>query len=191
MKKLILFDKSLFLKINRDWSNPFFDQVMPFLRTPSLWIPFYLFLFVFMVINFGRRAWAWILFFVVTVSATDIISSRFIKPGFARLRPCNDETVSSTIRMLAEYCGQNGSFTSSHAANHFGMAVFLFLTLRSIIGKWSGLIFIWAAMICYAQVYIGVHFPFDVAGGALLGFIIGSLTASVFNKRFGLVPDQR
>jgi len=93
--------------------------------------------------------------------------------------------------MLAEYCGQNGSFTSSHAANHFGMAVFLFLTLRSIIGKWSGLIFIWAAMICYAQVYIGVHFPFDVAGGALLGFIIGSLTASVFNKRFGLVPDQR
>ena len=185
MKKLIDLDKWLFIKINREWANPFFDQLMPFLRVPGLWIPFYLFLFVFVIINFKKKAFPWILLLAATASLTDLISSRIIKPGFGRLRPCNNVDMSANIRMLADYCGGNGSFTSSHAANHFGMAIFLFITLKTFCVNWRWLFILWAAAVCYAQVYVGVHFPLDVAGGALLGCIIGGFSATIFMKKFG------
>jgi undecaprenyl-diphosphatase len=44
---------------------------------------------------------------------------------------------------------------------------------------------IWAPLIAFAQVYIGVHYPLDVLAGALLGSLYGLLMATVFNKRFG------
>lgn len=184
MKKIIGFDKWLFAKVNQDGANDFFDLVMPFLRVPAFWLPFYLFLFVLLLVNFRKHSLPLMLLLGACASATDLISSRLIKPGFGRLRPCNDPEVQSTIRMLAEYCGQNGSFTSSHAANHFGMAMFLFIVLKPFWGNWCWLFFLWAFVICYAQIYIGVHFPFDIAGGALLGCSIGWFMAAVYRKYF-------
>ena len=136
-------------------------------------------------INFRKRSIPWILLVSATAAATDLISSRIIKPGFGRIRPCNDPELASGIRMLADYCGQNGSFTSSHAANHFGMAMFLFITLKPIWGNWCWLFFFWAAFICYAQVYIGVHFPLDVTGGAIFGCLVGYLTARLSIHQYG------
>jgi undecaprenyl-diphosphatase len=74
------------------------------------------------------------------------------------------------------------SFTSSHATNHFGVATFLFVTLGRFFGSWKYLIFIWAALICYAQVYVGVHYPLDVLFGALLGFAIGHFVCWAYQK---------
>jgi len=84
------------------------------------------------------------------------------------------------------YCPQSSSFTSSHAANHFAAAMFIFTTFKkSVSAKWAFL-FLWAAMISYAQVYVGVHFPFDIFCGAIVGVILGYIPASIFNKKFGL-----
>lgn len=189
MKKLIDLDKWLFVKINRQGANHLFDQLMPFLRVPALWIPFYLFLFVFVIINFKRKAFPWILLMAATAGLTDFVSSHLIKPGIGRLRPCNDADMAANIRLLAGYCGQNGSFTSSHAANHFGIAIFLFITLKPVWGNGCWLFFLWAAAICYAQVYVGVHYPLDILGGSLLGCLTGAISATIFMKKFGALND--
>jgi undecaprenyl-diphosphatase len=47
------------------------------------------------------------------------------------------------------------------------------------------LAFVWAFFIAYAQVYVGVHYPFDVVGGAILGIVIGSFTSWLFDKKWG------
>jgi undecaprenyl-diphosphatase len=84
----------------------------------------------------------------------------------------------------------SGSFTSSHAANHFGLAMFSFLTLRPQIGKWAWLFFLWAAAIGYAQVYVGVHYPTDIIGGAVLGMLAGLLSGGFFQRRIRLELEK-
>lgn len=185
MKSIVSLDKWLFTKINRDWSNSFFDAFMPYMRNPSFWIPLYVLLIVFAFVKFPKKALVWIISFAVAVATSDIISSHIIKPLIGRTRPCNDPELSQSLRMLANYCGQNGSFTSSHAANHFTIAAFLFITLKPIWGNYTAIFFLWAAIISYAQIYVGVHFPLDILGGTILGLTIGNVFGKIFNKRNG------
>ncbi|HMG81426.1 MAG TPA: phosphatase PAP2 family protein [Ferruginibacter sp.] len=184
MKKIIDLDKWLFLKVNRDGTSPFLDKLMPVLREPTTWIPLYIFLLVFIIYNFRKKGWWLVVYAVITVAITDTVSSRVFKPLVGRMRPCCDPSFSANVRLLA-YCGGNGSFTSSHAANHFGLAMFLFFTLRPVIGGWGYLFFIWAAAISYAQIYVGVHYPFDVLGGTVLGCLVGWASATIFNQKNG------
>jgi undecaprenyl-diphosphatase len=159
---------------------------MPYLRNSFYWAPLYLFLLVFAPLNFKSRGWWWILFFLCTICITDITSSRIIKETFERLRPCQDPDFLEHVRLLVNRCSGGYSFTSSHAANHFGMATFLYMTARPLIRNWALLAFLWAAAICYAQIYVGVHYPFDILGGAFVGVLAGLITGRFFNKRFGI-----
>ncbi len=186
-KKLIDFDKWLFTKINQTSANSLFDTILPFFREPLVWIPLYLFFILYAIYNFPKKALTWIIGMGLTATTTDIISSRIIKPLIGRKRPCNDVEMIDTIRLLISNCGQNGSFTSSHAANHFGIAMFIYITMRNIWGNYTYLFFIWAALISYAQVYVGVHYPFDILGGAIVGCAAGYFSAKIFTKKMGLI----
>jgi undecaprenyl-diphosphatase len=155
---------------------------MPFFRESTFWIPLYLFLIVFVFVNFGKNGWVWLLFAFITVLLTDQFSSSIVKNWVMRPRPCNDPLFSGQVRLLLDHCSGGYSFTSSHATNHFGMATFLCITLGRFFGKWKYLLFIWAALICYAQVYVGVHYPLDVVFGALLGFLIGQFVCWAYQK---------
>ena len=185
--QLKVWDQWLFMKMNSEWTNSFFDVISPFIRESTFWAPLYLFLLLFVTFNFKARGWLWALFFICTVSFTDIISSRVFKNGFERLRPCNDPGFMMHVRLLLNHCSGGYSFTSSHAANHFGMATFFYFTMRHLIGRWALIGFVWAAIICYAQIYVGVHYPMDILGGALLGVCFGLFTGMIFNKRYGFV----
>src|SRR5262249_30509812 len=147
--------------------------------------PLYLFLFVFVVVNFTRNSWWWVVLFLCTVAITDMAGTRLFKHVFERLRPCNDPEFAGSVRMLLKNCAAGYSFVSNHAANHFWLATFIYFTLRRYIPKWVWIAWLWAFSISYAQVYVGVHYPLDVFAGALLGFMIGFVTALFFNKRFG------
>jgi undecaprenyl-diphosphatase len=186
-KQIVDFDKYLFGLVNQKASNSFFDSIMPFIRQPLFWLPLYLFIILFAIYNFPKKAAIWIGTMLITVGITDSISSRVFKPLIGRLRPCNNPELSETIRLLVDHCGQNGSFTSSHATNHFGIAVFIFITLEKVWGKFNYLFILWATLICFAQVYVGVHFPFDVLGGAILGSSIGFATGKYFNNKMGCI----
>ena len=90
------------------------------------------------------------------------------------------------VRMIVNHCSGGNSFPSSHATNHFGAAVFFFCTLKPYIKNYGWLFFFWAATISYAQVYVGVHYPTDVIGGAIIGSIVGYLMALIYNKTIKL-----
>ncbi len=186
MQSLLKWDLALFRLINYKWHNDLFDTVMPFFRNAPFWNPLYFFLLVFALVNFKKTAWWWIAFAAITAIATNYISSDIVKNTILRMRPCNDPAIASWVRVLVEYRPQSSSFTSSHAANHFGLAMFFFLTLKKQFNQWPALFFLWAALICYAQVYVGVHYPIDIAGGALIGILIGYLSGRSFNRYIGL-----
>ena len=186
LQRVIELDHQLFFAINGKWSNAFFDSVLPYTRESMVWLPLYLFLLVFIWMNFGKQGLWWALFFICLAACCDLVSSKLIKDNIMRARPCRHPEIAAHIRFLVNYCPQSSSFTSSHAANHFGMATFIYFTLRRYTSKWLALFFVWAAIICYAQVYVGVHFPIDVTSGAILGIFIGYLMSVIFNKKMGL-----
>ncbi len=185
---LIEFDQWLFLQINTVWTNASLDVVFPVWRESLTWVPLYVFLLAFAFYNFGNKIWFWIVILICTVILTDQISSGFLKDFFGRLRPCRDPEVMNQMRLLLNRCPVSFSFTSSHATNHFGVAVFIILTMKPIMKQWRWLFIAWAATISYGQVYVGVHYPLDVIGGAFVGGGIGWVTAMYYNKKFGLPP---
>ena len=177
-ENLIQFDQNLFFTINNGLANPFFDWLMPLLRNKYLWSPLYLFLVIFFVRNYGRQGWMLLLFFILSFAVTDFFTASVIKPTVERLRPCNNQELKTEVRSLVA-CGSGYSFPSTHAANHFAMAVFL---ISMFYRKWKPILplaLLWAASISFAQVYVGVHFPLDVTFGAVIGSIIGYLLASI------------
>ena len=167
--------------VNRRWSNPVFDTVVPWLRYQEVWYPFYIFLIAFALINFGKRGAWWIAGFIATIGLSDTVSSRLIKLSVERLRPCNNVDVLQFLQLRVTHCSGGYSFTSSHAANHFAMATFIAITLQPIVGNKIKWVYVWAASIAYAQVYVGVHYPIDVLSGTLVGIAIGWVTGNYFN----------
>src|SRR5450432_354605 len=169
LQEILNWDRELFQKVNGQWTNSLFDLVLPFTRNAIIWVPLYLFFIVFTALNYKRKGFFWILMGILTVATTDLVSSWGIKELIFRVRPCRDEALAGHVRFLVSYCPRSSSFTSSHAANHFAMAMFIFMTLKDQIGKWIWLIFFWAFIISYAQIYVGVHYPFDIVGGGVVG----------------------
>lgn len=182
-------DETILFYINQVLSNKFFDAVLPWCRESVIWLPLYLFFLVFVLINFGKKGLLWIIFFILTITICDQVSGLF-KHWVHRPRPCADPFMIQYIKLRLAYCSGSFSFTSSHAANHFGMAMFIHLTLKKINGFKTGWIFLWAVIICYAQMYVGVHYPLDILGGTIIGLCSGLLTASIFNRRISFTSMQ-
>jgi len=186
-EQIIQLDQNLFFAINHGLSNPFFDWLMPALRNRFFWTPLYLFIAIFLVRNYGKKGWIILIFTALTFGFTDYLASSVIKPAVERLRPCNDPEIKTEVKNIVA-CGTGFSFPSSHASNHFAIAVFLILLFYH---KWKLILPIglfWAASISFAQIYVGVHYPIDILSGALLGSMIGYVTSSILlaNKAFKL-----
>lgn len=187
MQQVLQLDRQAFYYINSVWQNAVFDNILPLVRHPNFSFPLYVFLLLYMAMNYHKNVWIWILSVALLVTFTNYISSDIIKECWYRLRPCNDNTLLHPARLLLGYRPQSSSFISSHATNHFGMALFFYYTLKPYFGKKSLLFLLWAGTIAYAQVYVGVHFPLDVVCGAFVGSIFGYLAALIFNKYISLV----
>ena len=181
MDTIISFDHLLFHFINDTLSNTFLDWVMPFWRDKKFWVPFYVLGLFTVVKKFKISAIYWALFVALTVGLSDTVSSKIMKPTFERVRPCNTKNMDQEIRILVP-CGKGFSFTSSHATNHFAVAVFVLLTLSSYYKKISPFLLAWAATISLGQVYVGAHYPLDIFTGGLLGSGIGYFVFMIYNK---------
>ncbi len=179
LKWLDHIDKVLFVVIQHDADHSLLDKIMPVLRDPQVWIPFYA-IFLLYAIRVGKnRAWIFIIMSLFCFAITDGVSTQLLKPLFGRLRPCDDPELHAVLRSLVD-CGGPFSLPSNHAANHFGLASFWYFGLVTITGKKWRWLWIWAAIICYAQVYVGKHYPFDVLAGSLFGYMTGLGMSRIF-----------
>lgn len=170
---LINFDQRLFLYLN-GMHHPFFDFLMPIITHRLTWVPFYILIIYFILKKYTQKeAFYYILLLCLTVGATDLISSGILKPQIARLRPCHLPTLWQKVHLIVGCGGQYG-FVSSHAANSFALFVGVrFVFQRSI--KWTTFMLLWAILVSYSRIYVGVHYPLDVMGGAFLGTLISLL----------------
>lgn len=158
--------------INQKLIHPFLDTLAPILRNKKTWYPLYLILAIFLIYKYKIKGFYLIVLTIIAVGLSDIVSSHFFKNLFARTRPCNLPELADSTRLLISKCSKAYSLPSSHAANHFAIATFLGINFLQK-SKWfliAGII--WATSICWAQIYVGVHFPFDVFIGAFIGLII-------------------
>ena len=180
-ESLISIDHNLFYTINVQWSNPFFDWIMPLLRNKYFWIPLYIFIISFVAFNFKDKLVWFLLCSLITISLADTISSKIIKKQVKRERPCQVFTDSHTLIR----CGSGYSFTSSHATNHFAVGTFFLLFFAPLMGVKKYFFWLWALIIGVAQIYVGVHFPLDIFGGAFVGILCGFSIYKIYSSIFG------
>jgi undecaprenyl-diphosphatase len=186
-------DTKALIWIHQNLHNAFLDGVFVLLRNKITWLPLYIFLIAFIMLNFGKRGVLWVLFFIFAAALADSVSSKLLKPQVQRVRPCHTEGVAEELHVLIS-CGGRYGFVSSHATNHFALAAFFFFTIGRLLKKWKWVAILWATCISFAQVYVGVHYPFDVICGAILGCLFGSAIAWYYNTRMktwnaGLEPE--
>jgi len=179
--QLLQLDRRLFHFINHDLTNPFFDWLCPIVRNPVVWAPLYLFILVFSIYRYKKIGVYIILGLLLSFGLADRGSAGLIKPMVQRLRPCHEPAIANTI-IVRVPCGSGYSFPSAHASNHFAIACFLSLVFYS---RWRKIWWVaipWAFVISFSQVYVGVHYPFDVTFGALYGLLVGYIVYLLFKK---------
>jgi undecaprenyl-diphosphatase len=128
--------------------------------------------------TYGTKGLWWCAFFLLTFACCDFISAGILKPFFHRIRPCNMIGITDISALVP--CGHGFSFPSSHASNHFGLSFFIIFTLSKKYKHVVWLALLWALLVVYAQMYVGVHYPSDIIAGMFLGLVIGWLVSSLF-----------
>ena len=163
-------DTSFFLFLNGIHS-PFWDTIMWHVSGKLEWIPLYAFLIYLVIRKYKMKAVWVILAIVLVITLADQISVKLFKMQFERPRPCHNPEIQHLVHKVNDKCGGRFGFVSSHAANSFALAMFMTLLFRKrVLGF---LIFFWAAVVSYSRIYLGVHYPGDIFGGAILGMLIG------------------
>lgn len=155
---------ALFRLINGQWQNAFLDWFMPFMTDLQNFRYVLPLLAVWLLLKKKKSAVVFLAFLGLTLAITDPFSSRLLKEWVGRIRPCH---LLAEVRLLTD-CNTSYSFPSTHAVNVFAAAFFLSQPLK----KWSSLCFGIAALVGYSRIYIGIHYPFDVIGGAAVGVLI-------------------
>lgn len=170
-------DRTLFLFINSIHFN-FLNPIMGFLSGQIIWVPVLVYFFWYSLKNHGKNFTGfYLLFLFLSIIASDVTSSYILKNIFNRYRPCREIDLMPLINNFGQRCGGKFGFVSSHAANSVALITF---SLKSLHFKKSWIYFIWIfpCMVGLSRIYLGVHYPGDILGGA----IVGSLWAIVFSK---------
>lgn len=175
LKKL---DTDLFLFLN-GMHNPFLDKIMYWASLRATWIPLYILLF-FLVIRTRKKIIPVILCTGLLLVLTDKGSVLIFKENFQRYRPCHNLAIQDKVHVLPD-CGGTYGFVSSHAANTFGLAMFLSLLFRRDYRYFPLLIFTWCAFVSYSRIYCGQHYPGDIVVGGLYGMLVGFLVWKLYN----------
>jgi undecaprenyl-diphosphatase len=183
MEEIILEDKQAMIFLNNLGSSTF-DPFWILVSEKWFWIPLYVIFLYFLYKNFNKKSLFYILLFIALgITASDQIANIF-KFGFERLRPCHDPSLEGLLREVK--CGGKFGFYSAHSSNSFFVATYLTILLGKKIKQLPYFLFVWAAIVAYSRVYLGMHFPGDIIVGAIMGILLalffGTLAKKVIRK---------
>lgn len=163
------FDQRIFLLLN-SLNSPFWDGIMYIISSLFTWFLLYFAILAFIAIRYKRKFLIILLFIIAAVALTDQLAL-LIKNVVLRLRPCHEPALEGAVHIVKNWCGGKYGFVSSHAANSFNVALISLLFVKK---RWFTVtIVIWAAIVGYSRIYLGVHYPGDVICGSILGALIG------------------
>ncbi len=174
-------DTDLFLFLN-SFHARWLNGVMEFLSGQVVWLPLVFFFIYSAGKNLSRRnTYLFCLFLFLTLVVCDVSSSYLLKNIFERLRPCRLAELKPLINSFGQKCGGKYGFVSSHAANSVAL---IHLSLRTLPLRSSAkhLFYLAPVLVGYSRIYLGVHYPGDILGGALVGVFWGSILAWIFNR---------
>lgn len=135
------------------------------------WLPLYILLSVLVFVKFKWRGFILAPFIALVILSADQISVNLFKDVFLRLRPCHNPEIRDLVHTV-DGCGGQYGFVSSHAANTFALAIFIGFVLKKHLSYLLHIMLVWAAIVSYSRIYVGVHYPADIICGALLGVVI-------------------
>ena len=170
-------DVVVFRFINGTLANPFGDFLWPLITDYDRLLPVRIVLcgiWLWLVVKGGTRGRTAALLLIPVIFFADKLSSSVIKEIVGRPRPCHSiggVPVLQGIHMLVD-CGGGKSFPSSHAVNNFAVATLL----SSYYTKWRWGFYGWAALVALSRPAVGVHYPSDILGGALIGTAVALVT---------------
>jgi undecaprenyl-diphosphatase len=178
LEKIIHFDKELLVFLN-GLGSPEFDGIWLLITKQVYWTPLFLIVFYLLQKKLGWKNFGYyVLFTAVLILLCDQTANLF-KNGFQRLRPCNDEEIKGIIRVVKS--SSSFSFFSGHATNSMATAVFTYMILKKYY-KHSYLLFLFPLIFAYSRIYLGLHFPTDIATGYAFGATFGFICYKLYQK---------
>jgi undecaprenyl-diphosphatase len=172
-------DAWLFQLLNHSLAQPTLDDLMLFLTSPKLSLHLFVLLALFILVRKGKDAFFVIPLLLFAVGIADFTASGIMKPLFHRERPC---FALEGVRLLVDQ-SHSWSFASSHAANATAIAslVWLFFWRGESVDKvFAVVVILYAALVSFSRIYVGVHYPGDVLGGIVIGLASAALIYTAF-----------
>ena len=187
IEEILKLDSKLFLFLN-NLGTPKFDTFWISLSMIEANILMYLFLIFLLFYTQKTRPKFLYIFYLFSVIALMITitdqGANIFKDSFQRLRPCYDESIKDSLRLVKENCGGRYGFFSAHASNSFSLAIFFGLLFKNRIRYIIIITMIYALLISYSRIYLGVHFPIDIIVGSSFGICVGIIMYSFVYLKF-------
>lgn len=186
IEEILKLDSQLFLFLNNLGSSTF-DAFWIFLSYKESNIFFYLSLLIFYFYKKSKtiklsEVFYSLLFIAIMILIADQTANLF-KDSFQRLRPCYNESLIDSVRLVKESCGGKYGFFSAHASNSFSLAVFFGLLYKNKFRYIIYISLIYASLISYSRIYLGVHFPLDILFGGVYGITIGLVVFRIYENK--------
>jgi undecaprenyl-diphosphatase len=169
-------DEALLVWINQSWAHPWNDILFSWLSDRNTFaFPLAAVMLLLSIKQYGRdgvRLWLALLALVIVGDAM----GNLVKHLWAQPRPCY--VIAELLRLSNGRCGsQLNGIPSNHALNFFAVATFMSFITRS--WRWALTLFSIALLVTISRVYLGKHYPSQVAMGAVIGTLLAYLAALI------------
>ena len=185
--EILKLDSKLFLYLNNLGTSKFdiFWISLSKIEANILMYLFLILLFFYIQKIRPKLIYIFYLFFVIAfmIAITDQGANIF-KDSFQRLRPCYNESIIDSLRLVKENCGGKYGFFSAHASNSFSLAIFFGLLFINKIRYIIMITIVYASLISYSRIYLGVHYPIDIFFGGFFGIFVGFVMYSFVYLKF-------